>query len=166
MPARDDTTTLSGRIVSSIFKASKPSMLCIRAPHRAIVIFWEIHAYPHLIRTDVMIKYLLTVDNEEWQSIPLRCIPFSSNNKTNGSKFVQRGAKTTATNATQQPNPLYINLALMDDENRDQFCFHRVLTTESWAASLPSCSQRFSPPRRRWWPYVSKIEDSVMGKLV
>ena len=128
MPARDDTTTLSGRIVSSIFKASKPSMLCIRAPHRAIVIFWEIHAYPHLIRTDVMIKYLLTVDNEEWQSIPLRCIPFSSNNKTNGSKFVQRGAKTTATNATQQPNPLYINLALMDDENRDQFCFHCVLT--------------------------------------
>ena len=66
-------------------------------------------------------------DKEEWQSITLRCIPFSSNNKTNGPKFVRRGLKTTATNATQQPNPLYINVALMDDENRDQRSFHCVL---------------------------------------
>jgi hypothetical protein len=54
-------------------------------------------------------------DNEEWQAITLKCIPFSSNNKAN-----ERGPKTTAT--------LYINVTLMDDENRDQRCFHCVLT--------------------------------------
>ena len=62
-------------------------------------------------------------DNEEWQAITLKCIPFSSNNKAN-----ERGLKTTATNSVQQPNPLYINVTLMDDENRDQRCFHCVLT--------------------------------------
>jgi len=54
-------------------------------------------------------------DNEEWQAITLKCIPFSSNNKAN-----ERGPKTTAT--------LFINVTLMDDENRDQRCFHCVLT--------------------------------------
>ena len=62
-------------------------------------------------------------DNEEWQAITLKCIPFSSNNKAN-----ERGLKTTATYSVQHPNPLYINVTLMDDENRDQRCFHCVLT--------------------------------------
>jgi hypothetical protein len=69
-----------------------------------------------------------SADGEEWQAITLKCIPFSSNCKAIDSTHKRRGTKTTTSNATQRPIPLYINVTMMDDENRDQRCFHCVLT--------------------------------------
>jgi hypothetical protein len=69
-------------------------------------------------------------NGEDWQAITLKCIPFSSSGKSNdATAHARRGTKTaTTTNATQRSNPLYVNVTMMDDENRDQRCFHCVLT--------------------------------------
>ena len=66
-------------------------------------------------------------DNEEWQAITLKCIPFLSHGKGNDSNQT-RTAEATTEITTHHPNPLYITVALMEDGNRDQRCFHCVLT--------------------------------------
>jgi hypothetical protein len=50
---------------------------------------------------------------ESWQAITLQCIRFAS--------------KKNKDEATH-PNPLYITVALMADEDRDKRCFHCVIT--------------------------------------
>ena len=58
---------------------------------------------------------------EQWQAITLKCIPFSSH----------KSSSTVASKkSSDQPNPLYITVALMEDENRDQRCFHCILTDD------------------------------------
>lgn len=63
-------------------------------------------------------------DVEEWQAITLKCVPFSS--AQDKMKADQKQSGTAA--STNHPNPLYITVALMEDENRDQRCFHCILT--------------------------------------
>ena len=62
--------------------------------------------------------------DEEWQAITLKCVPFPSH----GAKGDGEKKPAAATEATHHPNPLYITVALMEDENRDQRCFHCILT--------------------------------------
>mmetsp|Transcript_43077 Transcript_43077/g.75547 ORF Transcript_43077/g.75547 Transcript_43077/m.75547 type:complete len:1054 (+) Transcript_43077:240-3401(+) len=80
-------------------------------------------------------------NEEEWQAITLKCIPFhQSHNKNSNNdpssktkKKKQKRATTSSTTATtststHHPHPLYITVALMEDQNRDQRCFHCILT--------------------------------------
>jgi hypothetical protein len=60
--------------------------------------------------------------SEEWQAITLKCVPFPRNNSNKNSKQKQGGT------ATHHPNPLYMTVSLMEDENRDHRCFHCILT--------------------------------------
>ena len=73
------------------------------------------------------------------QTITLKCIPFtrSSNNnnsKTNERMIARSKASMVATDSdvvithNQASNPLYINVALMDDDDREKRCFHCILT--------------------------------------
>lgn len=52
-------------------------------------------------------------DTESWEAITLKCIRFAS--KKNKEE-------------TTHPNPLYLTVALMSDEDRDQRCFHCIIT--------------------------------------
>lgn len=54
---------------------------------------------------------------EEWESITLNCIPFVDKNK-----------KTGEQRKTHNPNSLLMTVALMEDANDDQRCFHCTLT--------------------------------------
>ena len=54
-----------------------------------------------------------TIYIESWQAITLKCIRFAS--------------KKNKEEATH-PNPLYLTVALMSDEDRDQRCFHCIIT--------------------------------------
>ncbi len=51
--------------------------------------------------------------DEEWQAITLKCIPFPSI-KNDGE--------------SHHPNPLYITIALMADDDQQQRCFHCILS--------------------------------------
>lgn len=62
---------------------------------------------------------------EEWQAITLKCIPFHQQGGKEGEPKTK--AKTKDSDAPSC-NPLYITVALMEDKNRDQRCFHCVLT--------------------------------------
>jgi hypothetical protein len=79
--------------------------------------------------------------NEEgWQAITLKCIPFSSctNTKTNNSIAPSTTTSLNNNNTAssvqypqqqeQQHHSLSITVALMEDMNRDQRCFHCILT--------------------------------------
>ena len=58
-------------------------------------------------------KQQAEVANEEWQAITLECTPFSSKKSNDES---------------HHPNPLYITVALMYDDDQQQRCFHCILT--------------------------------------
>jgi hypothetical protein len=77
-------------------------------------------------------------DKEEWQTITLKCIPFTrptnNNNSKTNERMIARSKTSMATESDvvtthQQPsNSLYINVALMDDDDREKRCFHCILT--------------------------------------
>jgi hypothetical protein len=79
-----------------------------------------------------------STDKEEWQTITLKCIPFTrptnNNNSNTNESMIARSKTSMATESDvvtthQQPsNPLYINVALMDDDDREKRCFHCILT--------------------------------------
>ena len=58
-----------------------------------------------------------TDNNEEWQAITLECVAFNDDSK-----------KSKQKSSSASPHPLYITVSLMEDENRDQRCFHCILT--------------------------------------
>lgn len=83
-------------------------------------------------------KDIISSDKEEWQTITLKCIPFTrptnnDNSKTN-KRMIARSKTSMATESDvvtthQQPlNPLYVNVALMDDDDREKSCFHCILS--------------------------------------
>ena len=75
-------------------------------------------------------------DKEEWQTITLKCIPFTrptNNNSSANEMMIARsktsiGAESDVVITHQPSNPLYINVALMDDNDREKRCFHCILT--------------------------------------
>jgi len=74
-------------------------------------------------------------NEEEWQAITLKCVPFpqsnkNSNNDAKKKKQKRANAATSLASAsvTHHPHPLFITVALMEDEDRDQRCFHCILT--------------------------------------
>jgi hypothetical protein len=77
-------------------------------------------------------------DKEEWRTITLKCIPFTrptNNNNSNTNESMIARSKTSmvsesdvVTTQQQTSNPLYINVALMDDDDREKRCFHCILT--------------------------------------
>ena len=56
-------------------------------------------------------------DNDEWQAITLECVSFNDDSK-----------KSKQKSSSASPHPLYITVSLMEDEDRDQRCFHCILT--------------------------------------
>mmetsp|Transcript_8632 Transcript_8632/g.19386 ORF Transcript_8632/g.19386 Transcript_8632/m.19386 type:complete len:962 (+) Transcript_8632:366-3251(+) len=57
-------------------------------------------------------------DEEEWKAVTLKCISFPSHAKSNNDTNITK----------KKQSPLYITVTLMEDEQRDQRCFHCVLT--------------------------------------
>jgi hypothetical protein len=60
---------------------------------------------------------------EEWQAITLKCIPFP-----NDPILSKTSLNTFTPTAARGPHSLSITVALMKDVNRDQRCFHCILT--------------------------------------
>ena len=60
---------------------------------------------------------------EEWQAITLKCIPFP-----NDPILSKTSLKNITPTAARGPHSLSITVALMKDVNRDQRCFHCILT--------------------------------------
>lgn len=83
-------------------------------------------------------KNIISSDKEEWQTITLKCIPFTrptnNNNSKTNERMIARSKTRMATESDvvtthQQPlNPLYINVAFMDDDDLEKRCFHCILT--------------------------------------
>ena len=70
---------------------------------------------------------------DEWQAITLKCIPFPNDpapSKTSSLAIASASTTSnpTTTSSTRGPHSLSITVALMMDMNRDQRCFHCILT--------------------------------------
>ena len=66
-------------------------------------------------------------NSEEWQAITLKCIPFPSQNKST-TETKTTNPTTASTMTEEKSTQLYITVALMEDEHREQRCFHCILT--------------------------------------
>ena len=97
----------------------------------------DIISSSHVVATTTMTT--TSTDKEEWQTITLKCIPFTrptnNNNSNTNESMIARSSKTSmdtesdvVTTHQQPSNPLYINVALMDDDDREKRCFHCILT--------------------------------------
>jgi hypothetical protein len=68
---------------------------------------------------------------DEWQAITLKCIPFPNDpapSKTSSLAITSSSTTTNTVTSTRGPHSLSITVALMMDMNRDQRCFHCILT--------------------------------------
>jgi len=76
-------------------------------------------------------SHATTTTTTTGQTITLKCIPFT---KTNERMIARSKTSMVATESdvvithNQASNPLYINVALMDDDDREKRCFHCILT--------------------------------------